>query len=361
MLKKILFSSLFTVILFIVAEIVLSFFIKFPNDYYTATPNSGFTWEINPKEIIGINRNSEVQFDELGARSISNFNNKNKIVVFGGSTTACFALTQSLTWTALLEKKTGKNYWVGNFGRPGNSSNHHVLQFKHILHKPQLKDVKTVIIMQGVNDFVGHLISPERYINSSEKDIKKIAFQHVPDSEIPFFKSLTLYKLLVIAKNNLSFYFIHKDHLTNTASIIRSLRQQSKLVNELPSLKDGLDHYESNILKIIDLANQKKINLIFITQATMWKPNLDEKYEKLLLTSGFDNNNSFYSTNVLYYGMEIYNERLKKVCAQNNISIIDLDLPKTTESFYDDYHFNESGANLLSDKIYEYLITHENN
>ena len=133
-LKKLAFSGIFTIILLVLIEIILSFLQIFPDDYYTGTPNSGFTWKINPEEIIGIHQDSEVSYDEFGARSISNYQDAtHKIVAFGGSTTACFALTDSKTWTALLDKKMGDSYWVGNFGRPGNSSNHHVLQFKHML------------------------------------------------------------------------------------------------------------------------------------------------------------------------------------------------------------------------------------
>ncbi|MGK0422208.1 MAG: lysophospholipase L1-like esterase [Polaribacter sp.] len=351
-LKKLVFSGVFTLVLLVSAEIILSFFQVFPNDYYTMTPNSGFIWKINSEKITGIHQDSEVSFDEIGARSISNYQDKkNKIVVFGGSTTACFALTQSKTWPALLEKKLGDSYWVGNFGRPGNSSNHHILQFKYILEKPELSSVKTVVIMQGVNDFVGYLISDERYINSTDEELEKFSFQHIPDDYLPYYKQLTLYKLALLAKKNMFFYFKHKDYLTKMVEDIKILKQKSKIIEELPNLTAGLNHYEENIKQLIQQANEKKIKLIFVTQETMWKPDLEKKYEDLMVTSGFANNEAFYSTKALYGGMEIFNQRLKMVCDQNNIAYVDLKLPKTTESFYDDFHFNESGAELCSEQI----------
>ncbi|QHI38128.1 hypothetical protein IMCC3317_35140 [Kordia antarctica] len=355
-LKKLALSGVFTLILLVLVEIILSFFQLFPADYYTMTPNSGFTWKINSEEITGIYQDSEVSFDELGARSISKYQDKeHKIVVFGGSTTACFALTQSKDWPALLEKKLGDSYWVGNFGRPGNSSNHHVLQFKHILEKPELSDVKTVVIMQGVNDFVAYLISADSYLNSPNKDLKRFAFQHIPDDHLPFYKRFTLYKLGSSAKRNILFYFKHSDHLTKAVEDIKLLKQKSKIIDELPDLTAGLAHYEKNIKDLIKQANEKKIKLVFVTQATMWKPDLEKKYEDLMVTSGFANNEAFYSTKAFYEGMEVFNERLMKVCDQNNISYVDLKLPKTTESFYDDFHFNESGAELTSDQIAQSL------
>jgi lysophospholipase L1-like esterase len=87
----------------------------------------------------------------------------------------------------------------------------------------------------------------------------------------------------------------------------------------------------------------------------MWKPKLEEKYEKLIMTSGFENNQSFYSTAAFSRGMKAFNERMINVCHQYNIPCIELSLPKTTASFYDDFHFNESGADLVSNEIYNYL------
>ncbi|AXG69447.1 GDSL-like lipase/acylhydrolase family protein [Kordia sp. SMS9] len=351
-LKKLAFSGIATLVLLIIAEIILSLLEVVPSNYYVNTPNSSFTWEINKDEIIGIQQDSEVSFDGLGARSISDYENaSHKMIVLGGSTAACFALTQEKAWPALTEKKLGNQYWVGNFGRPGNNSNHHVLQLAQLLEKPALKDTKTVLVMQGVNDLVAYLISKDRYLHLPELHLKKFAFQHVPDDHLPWYKQLTLYKLAGRAKANIAFYFNHKDHLTKTVLDIRALKKQSKIIEELPDLTAGLARYEENIKTMIQLAKSKNIRLVFVTQATMWKPNLEPQYEELMITSGFENNEAFYSTTALYGGMELFNQRLKTVCAQQNVPCIDLQLPKTTESFYDDFHFNESGAELTSEQI----------
>jgi lysophospholipase L1-like esterase len=354
--KKLLFSVIFTLVLLAIAELVLSTLELFPTTYFTATPNSGFTWEIDRTKITGIYQDSEVKFDDLGARTISDIANKShKIAAFGGSTTACFALTQSKTWTALLEKKLGPSYWVGNFGRPGNSSNHNVEQIKHILNKPKLKDVETILIMQGANDFVGYLISPERYLNSSKQTINKIAFQHQPEIKLNFPKNLSLYKLASRVKTKIIFYFKFKDHLTKSAIDIKSLRRESKLIDSLPALEMGLNHFEKNIISMINWAKKEKKTIVFTTQATMWKPGLERKYEELIMTSGFQNNESFYSTKAFSEGMNLFNERLISICKTYNVPCINLNLPKTTQSFYDDFHFNESGAKLVSNEIYTYL------
>ncbi|WP_298419120.1 SGNH/GDSL hydrolase family protein [uncultured Kordia sp.] len=357
--KKIIGFGISTFVFLVIAEIVLSFFSIFPNGYFTATPNSGFVWEIKPNDLDGISGKSTISFDALGARSTSNYaEKKHKIVALGGSTTACFALTQEKTWSNLLEKKLGDLYWIGNFGRPGNSSNHNVLQFEHLLKKTELEDVKTVLIMQGGNDFLGYLISAEKYTNQPKLETKKAAFKHLPNHDYPFHKRLTLYKLLKSAKQKLSFFF-YKGSLTDKAIEIKEARQNATLVNTLPSLTVGLNHFEKNIQQIIDMAKQRNIEVVFMTQATLWQSGLAPELEKLLLLSGFQNNESFYSTEALSKGMNLFNKRLQNICKKNNVSCIDLatKLPKNTTVFYDDLHFNESGAKLVSDIVYTFLIT----
>ena len=355
MIKKLSFTAIIIILLLIVVEIILSLVAFSPKGYYTNTPNSGFEWKLEHEKLIGINENAKISFDELGARTISNYNKKEKIAVFGGSTTACFALSQNKTWTALLEKKLGSEYWVGNFARPGNNSNHHILQFKHILKKPELNDVKTVIIMQGVNDFLGFLGLKENYLNSKTEQLKPLAFQIYPKENIPFIKRLNIYKLAALAKNNVVNKFRRKNHLTKVAVDIKSKRQQATHIDSLPNLNEGLKKYTENTNTLIKLAKAKNIRLIFVEQATMWQPNLKPEYEKLLLSSGFLNNTQFYSTEAFNRGMKQFNTITEKLCNENNVDYIKLSLPKSTESFYDDFHFNESGANLVASKIAEYL------
>ena len=43
-------------------------------------------------------------------------------------------------------------------------------------------------------------------------------------------------------------------------------------------------------------------------------------------------------------------------CKANNIKVIDMQLPKNDTIFYDDMHFNEEGAEVVAEKIYQFLI-----
>ncbi len=351
-LKKIKYYTISTLIILVIAEVVLSLLNIFPNDYYTQTPNVSHKYSENPSKIDGILGSYEMAFDPLGSRSVSDYSNAtHKIVAFGGSTTICSVLTQEKTWTALLDKKLGDTYWVGNFARSGNSSNHHVLQFQHILDKPELKDTEIALILVGVNDCRGYLISQDKYMHMPDIEVKKSAFKHVPNSELPFLRRLTLFKLAKQAKQRIHLYTQNKrphDYLEKFESHIEP-------ITKLPDLTNGLNHYEQNLKKIIKEAQKRNISVVFITQPTIWQKNLSDKYKTLLAARSHYNKTPLYTGEALNEIMTIFNKRLMTVCNEYNVPVIDLQLPKNQTIFYDDMHFNESGAEVVASKLYSFL------
>lgn len=351
-LKRIKYYTISTLIILVIAEVVLSLLNIFPNDYYTNTPNVNHKYPENPSKIDGISGSYEIAFDYLGSRSVSDYSKAtHKIVALGGSTTICSALTQEKTWTALLDKKLGDSYWVGNFARSGNSSNHHVLQFQHILDKPELKDTEIVLMLVGVNDCRGYLISQDRYMHMSDLDVKKSAFKHIPNSELPFLRRLTLFKLAKQAEQKIRFYTQPRRPL----DYLEKFENKTEPMTKLPDLTDGLNHYEDNLKKIIKEAEKRNIKVIFITQPTLWQKDLLDKYKTLLAARAHYNKTPLYTGEALNKIMTIFNKRLMTVCNQYNIPVIDLQLPKNETIFYDDMHFNESGAEVVTAKVHSFL------
>jgi lysophospholipase L1-like esterase len=353
--KKLSYYSISTLIILVLAEIILSLCNIFPNDYYAHTPNMHQSFDENPSKIGGITGFYEIAFDALGSRSVSDYTKaSHKIVALGGSTTICSALTQEKTWTALLDKKLGTDYWVGNFGRSGNSSNHHVVQFQHILDKPELQDTKIVLLLVGVNDCRGYLFSKEKYLNMSNLEIKRGAFKHIPNAELPFFRRLTLYKLAKQARLRILYYTQPKRPL----DYLQTFENKTTPIAELPDLTDGLNHYEQNLTQIINEAKQRNITLIFMTQPTIWQKNLSDELKTLLAARAHYNKTPLYTGEALEEIMTAFNKRLVAVCNTYNIPLIDLELLKNQPIFYDDMHFHEAGAEVVAEKVYSFLKQH---
>ena len=69
----------------------------------------------------------------------------------------------------------------------------------------------------------------------------------------------------------------------------------------------------------------------------------------------------YYSVEVLAAGIKKYNDRMIKICKSRGVEYIDLAelLPRNTQTFYDDVHFNENGSRMVADQLLKYLSSKE--
>ena len=95
----------------------------------------------------------------------------------------------------------------------------------------------------------------------------------------------------------------------------------------------------------------------------MWKPNLPKELDALIWAGGIgdyqrERGKVYYSAEALKSGMERYNDTLLKICQSRQLECIDLSsiLDKDTTVFYDDMHFNESGAQKVSNALSNHIL-----
>jgi hypothetical protein len=107
---------------------------------------------------------------------------------------------------------------------------------------------------------------------------------------------------------------------------------------------------------LIDIAEEKSVRLIFMTQPTLWKAGLSEEKSALLWfreTGKYQKGRAgkYFSVEALEKGMKRYNETLLDVRRRRGIECINpaSRLEKDTTVFYDDCHFNESGTRMLAE------------
>jgi hypothetical protein len=147
--------------------------------------------------------------------------------------------------------------------------------------------------------------------------------------------------------------------------IQRRRRQQAvEERTELPDLSSALEEYARNIGALIDIAEEKSVRLIFMTQPTLWKAGLSEEKIALLWFGEIGKYQKgragkYFSVEALEEGMERYNETLLDVCRRRGIECINLAsrLEKNTTIFYDDCHFNESGARMVAEILSNSLLS----
>lgn len=297
-----------------------------------------------------------------------------RILAVGGSTTICGYLDQSETWSHLLQEGLNRNtqdqrVWVGNGGVSGATTRHHLVALQYL----PLRELKidTVILLIGINDLSTRLSHEKDYDPNfpekpeAKKDLLAQTFTGTYDSyaDDPFHKRTAMWQLLRRAKRLMSTEHIEDRDGRIYITWREHRRHAGEIRDELPNLSPALEEYARNINQIIDIAQEKAVRLIFMTQPTLWKPGLPQNLEALLWLGGIgdfqkESGKPYYSAAALEKGMKAYNDTLLRVCQERRIECLDLAsrLEKDTTVFYDDVHFNESGARKVAEALSRYMI-----
>lgn len=137
----------------------------------------------------------------------------------------------------------------------------------------------------------------------------------------------------------------------------------AKKTDVLPDLTPMLDKYESNLLRMIELSRQERKEIVFMTQPTLYYEGMAPELENLCWmgyqsVGKVPSESVYYDVATLERAMAAFNERMMRVCEREGIVCVDLAtiLPKSTETIYDDCHFNVPGARAVANALAEALI-----
>lgn len=296
-----------------------------------------------------------------------------RILAVGGSTTECLYLDQEESWPHLLQKglnesRHSQKVWVGGAGKSGLNTRDNIVQLRRILE--QFKQLDALILLASVNDLSTRLRQDASYDpdfmrrDDAERQLLGRAFAAPFDESLPFYKRTAVWRLLREVKASARPpREVVEDEAGKQLILWREHRRSASAIRQmLPDLNAALDEYARNLNTIIDLARQRSVRVIFVTQPSMWRPGLPPELSDLLWMGGVgdfqeEGGKEYYSVEALAKGMELYNETLLKTCRERGAECVDAAalMPKDTGSFYDDVHLNESGARRLAEILTEYL------
>ncbi len=338
----------------------LQFALPSENEYRMWLPNMQFTFEPDSTVIGGIHGASQFSINSEGLRS-NEFNPsaKLKILAIGGSTTIDLLLDQNEMWTTLLQhnlRKTEDHTWIGNAGKNGLNSFHHIDQMKVLLQ--QFPQCNTVLILMGVNDLQLQLVRGKYTAGDSLERYKKI-FPVAPRKYFPWYQQSGYWRLAGMLKrkwipNPPKEMVLDKDGrvLIKHRNFRAACKQK---IDSLPQWTTALNGYKKNINTLIDIAAQKQVRLIFATQPVLWKTNNSIAQQQLMWSGGIGdfqkNGGQYYSTKTLNESMQLFNRTLSETAVGRGIQVIDLysQLPQDESIFYDDCHFTELGARKVAE------------
>jgi lysophospholipase L1-like esterase len=299
-----------------------------------------------------------------------------RILFLGGSATECFYLDQLEAWPALSgtmlpRTADGRPVWVGNAGRSGHNSRDHVMEMRHLI--PKLR-IDRVVVQMGVNDLGLRLAQGAAYnpeFLASEENVEyqlRHAFSVRPeDPNLPFYRKGYLGRLLGLrpdAPRPKPHQIV--DEAGHAFARWREFRWTGKRVSELPPMGAALGEFARNAEEILRLGKGSGVDVVFLTQPALWRNGLTEAERRTLWMGGIGDFQAepgavYYTAGALAEALAAYNRTILEVCARTGTACLDLapGLKQDLSVFYDDCHFNESGARQVGKAVAEFLKARE--
>ncbi|MBP7217231.1 MAG: hypothetical protein KBA46_08125 [Candidatus Omnitrophica bacterium] len=383
--KKIIFFAINCVVLLLCALATLEFLLRiiFPRDmYYAYPPNTKIVKILKDETLPYLDRKIVFTTNSLGLRGQEPplwRSEKDYVLLFvGGSTTKCALLNDGKSWPELVAQNlnvpTRKHRVLSlNSGQALHTTRNHIFLLRHLL--PRVRP-NCVIVLCGGNEPL--LFFGKDYVSDYDKhpdvleEIRTQTFWGLgrdSHQQLPFYQKLMVWKLMQKIKffRKITVSFQHRGDIL---MIMKEKRKQATRIDDAlsdPALAQGLSlnlmEYKQNILKIKELCRQHGTRLIFLTQPTLHRKDLPEKFKKLLYIdfsvrySEDEKKLTYLSGETMADIFDRYNNILKEVCIENDIEYIDLAsvINNDMENFYDDGHFNNKGAQAVGSAVADYL------
>jgi lysophospholipase L1-like esterase len=254
-----------------------------------------------------------------------------RILCLGGSSTACTYLDDSKAWPQRLADELAagdrtRGYWVGNAGVPGFRTPEHV---EFVKSSPLVGQLDCLVVQTGINDFMSCLAgarpAPPLWAHSNVRQlVRTLVYRVAPNDNLVEDASGSVY-----ARR-------------------RAVRQAADVDDSPPDLADCLQAFERDIDELIDACQAQNVRIVFTTQPTLWRQDLDPE-NAALLWFGQLAGGRYLSVTQLRAGMDRYNRALARVCAKRKVMLVDLSaLDGDPTMFYDDCHFTEAGASRVA-------------
>ncbi len=373
------------VLLGLVAGLILSEFVVgiwFPpgaeDRYYAWQPRLAAVFKPDPAILPGTTTPSHFSISSQGIRG-DEFSTAQtyRILAIGGSTTECLYLDDLKTWTHLLQvglnAAVARNVWVGNVGKSGMDTRHHILYMQYLL--PQLPRIDAVVMLVGVNDLWHFALDTTPEKTTEQVELSRAFWQTPPADPLneSFYKKTTLWHLGRLIRNAWDQRqqpvrgFAQDAEGRIFAELKERRRHAAEFTDDLPDLAPSLDLYARNLNTLVDLAQARSVRLIFVTQPSMWDPQVTQPDNDLLWSGARENlgdvnspaghPDRYYSVRALDRAMARYNDAVLDVCRARGVECVDLAriMPRNSTVFYDDVHFNENGASMVANILSDYL------
>ncbi len=417
LLKRLLLLLIATVLAVGLAEVALRVIAPSSNDYFLWPPHLQRRTQPPTEVFDGVSGPSSFSVNALGLRADTLQTFRTPVVLaLGGSTTECQVLDQEEAWPHLLQvalaqalarardppgaaphaaphaapeaaagaparKSPAPRPWVGNAGRSGHGTREHVFQAPRLLDmlaRTGPRRVDLLLVMAGVND-LGLRLQRDTAYDPGFLDAPDVEVHQIPRAffvhplayagHLPSYKRTEVWAFARKLKNRLAAGLEWGAQQPESAEDLVQWRANRSAATELrttlPPLQTALAEYEANLTRIVEAAAERDVTVVLLTQASLWRPDLDAAARATLWWGGVGDFQvpgarvPYYSVEALAEGMARYNEATLRVAERTGVPSFDLAaaVPRTTDMFYDDMHFTEAGARRVAEAVADFLVT----
>ena len=358
------------VIALIIAEVILTLFLPFPDPYYphkirpterdyvpsAFAPYDTFQLAVEP-DLPGVTGTSVFSTNNLGFRGrpveVEKPANEFRIFLVGGSALECFYLDDSEVISQRLEERlagrvpAALTVRVYNTAKSGDRTYDHVAMVAHrIAHlEPDL-----IIVLAGINDLRGamngidYLLFRPRKERWSFVQLLRLA---ATEFQLPR-------RVYAVLRRSRERERLEEITLTSDIKGDVALRRSRPMTDQVPA--ENLSAYVKNLTTLIATTRAAGAEPVLLTQPTTWNSRVDPRAEEwhwMTLVGG-----TVYREDLLDAAMGRYNDALTAVARRHGAATFDLAaaLPKSLEFFYDDVHFNVRGADTTAALLAEFLV-----
>jgi lysophospholipase L1-like esterase len=267
--------------------------------------------------------------------------NELRIFMVGGSTTECFYLDDSESVSRVLQVELdgrlsdGRVAKVYNAGKSGDASADHISM---IVHRIVHLEPDVIVVFSGFNDLHRAIYNYDylHYVNVTQKKLPLLRMM-VTEFQIP----RRLYSI-VRERSEDPVETLERIPLKSDYHRKIALRKSVPASNVKP--RTDLSSYRRNLSTIIGVARAHGIRLVLITQQTTWNSRVDPEaveWHWLRYRNGVT-----YREDFMEEALDSMNTVMRVLAEQHGVPVYDLAriIPKSSEYFYDDAHFNVKGA-----------------
>jgi lysophospholipase L1-like esterase len=277
--------------------------------------------------------------------------NEYRIFLIGGSTTECLILDDKDSLDAVLQSElqqmVGDNLTIRvyNAGISGDRSDDHIaILSQRIVHlEPDF-----IVVFSGINDL--------------HAAIEGHDYLHLPTPGIAPWKLLAAQSQL----GRLAYWVLagHKPPINanDQEPIETGYRvgvEAQRLAPEATSPpRTDIGAYRKNLNTLAGIAHGQAIPMILMTQQTTWDSTVDpsaKDWHWMLRVADLR-----YSEESMNDALMLLNDVMRQVGGKKKIDVYDLaeDIPKSSEYFYDDVHFNTKGAAFAGKQLAAKIAPH---